>query len=79
MRTPARITAALTLIAVIATAGWGCALAASPPPNTPHPVEGLYSDCRTCHENGSQGAPVTDHLKKPDCTSCHKVVIQGGP
>ena len=65
-------TAVVAMMAVLLSlGGWGCAFASSSPPNTPHAVSGNFENCRGCHEDGSQGAPRTDHIKKVECTSCH--------
>jgi len=58
-------------VLAMTTGGWGCALAGSTPPAAPHPATGTYEACASCHEDGSQGAPRTDHPRKADCTSCH--------
>ncbi|MCL4474348.1 MAG: hypothetical protein M1539_06490 [Actinobacteria bacterium] len=63
--------AALATIILLALGSWGCAFAASSPSPTPHAVTGSYENCSSCHEDGSQGAPRTDHPRKADCTSCH--------
>ena len=63
--------AAAVTILFLVLGSWGCAFAASSPQPTPHAVTGGYEDCASCHADGSQGAPKTDHPKKADCTSCH--------
>ncbi|HBW35717.1 hypothetical protein [Desulfosporosinus sp. BICA1-9] len=41
-------------------------------PAIPHEVtQGM--DCKSCHESGVNGAKITKHLDRPNCTSCHKV------
>lgn len=62
---------ALFLAATFSMASWGCALTGSTPPPTPHSGTGDYENCRSCHENGNGGAPVTSHAVKLDCLSCH--------
>lgn len=66
-----RTAAAITAVIIVSLTGWGCAFAGSTPPVAPHSAMGIYEDCRSCHEDGTQGAPRTDHAKKPECTSCH--------
>ena len=55
----------------------GCAFTGSEPGVVSHPVDGSYGDCRSCHEDGSNGAPKTDHALKDDCLSCHAVAREG--
>jgi len=66
-----KTTAVLAVSVVLSLTGTACALKGATPPPTPHSIEGSYENCAGCHENGSQGAPKTDHAKKNDCTSCH--------
>ena len=41
-------------------------------PAIPHEVtQGM--DCKSCHESGVNGAKITKHLDRPNCTSCHKI------
>lgn len=71
------VIAILFIILTFATA-WGCAFTGANPPYVPHPVAANYADCRSCHENGKEGAPVPDHIKKDDCVKCHKQQAPGG-
>lgn len=68
------------LVLVLFFAG-GCALIGSSPPQVPHNTGEPFSDCKSCHATGAQGAPVTDHIKKENCLTCHKpgTQEQGGP
>jgi hypothetical protein len=67
MKKAAVVGAVLALL----SGGWACALTGSQPPAVPHPTTGTYENCVSCHEDGSQGAPRTNHPRKDDCTSCH--------
>ncbi|MDQ7095732.1 hypothetical protein REC12_19255 [Desulfosporosinus sp. PR] len=41
------------------------------PPKIPHAItEGM--DCKSCHATGANGAPISSHINKPNCVSCHK-------
>lgn len=40
-------------------------------PTIPHAVT-QDMDCKSCHENGTDGAKVTKHLDRTNCTGCHK-------
>lgn len=51
----------------------GCAFTGSEPMPVPHAAAGDYEDCGSCHTEGINGAPKTDHPKKKDCLSCHTV------
>jgi cytochrome c5 len=42
------------------------------PPKIPHKVtEGMV--CKECHATGTNGAPISKHPERPNCTMCHKV------
>jgi cytochrome c5 len=42
------------------------------PPKIPHKVtEGMV--CKECHATGTNGAPISKHPERPNCTKCHKV------
>lgn len=40
-------------------------------PAIPHEVT-ENMDCKSCHETGANGAKVTKHVDRPNCTNCHK-------
>lgn len=40
-------------------------------PIIPHEVS-QNMDCLGCHKTGANGAKVTPHPDRPNCTSCHK-------
>ena len=43
------------------------------PPVIPHRVseEDTFKDCLKCHEKGKNGAPMTSHPERKNCTQCH--------
>ena len=43
------------------------------PPVIPHPVEDNASgeDCLACHKEGLNGAPLSPHAIRINCTQCH--------
>ena len=47
--------------------------AGNEPPLIPHPVSDAAAavDCLKCHETGKNGAPVTSHPERKNCTQCH--------
>lgn len=65
---------ALCLVMVSVSLGYGCAFTGSEPPLVTHRLDGDYGDCRGCHEDGTNGAPKTDHARKDECLSCHAAV-----
>lgn len=66
-----RIALSLAILAV-AFLSTGCeALLGKAPPPRPHEAGGKFEDCAGCHRDGRQGAPVTDHHKRPNCDRCH--------
>lgn len=71
-----RLITLFALVAFLLFAAGSCALGGGNRPGTPHAADGLHADCRSCHEEGLNGAPKTDHAKKADCLSCHPVFIR---
>ncbi len=67
----------LGLLLILAVFLVGCSGAKEPAPKAakiptiPHEVT-QDMDCKSCHENGTNGAKVTKHFDRPNCTSCHK-------
>lgn len=51
-------------------------LAEGMPPVVPHRIEvnATGESCLVCHRNGTNGAPITPHAMRIDCTQCH---VQG--
>lgn len=42
------------------------------PPMAPHRIDNLTSaQCLGCHKEGLNGAPMTPHPVRLDCTQCH--------
>lgn len=41
-------------------------------PAIPHEVT-QETNCKSCHGSGANGAKITKHLDRPNCTSCHKI------
>jgi len=42
------------------------------PPMVPHPIDNRTGEaCLACHRTGLNGAPVTPHPIRLDCTQCH--------
>ena len=42
------------------------------PPMVPHSTAGMTSEsCLACHRTGLNGAPVSPHPVRLDCTQCH--------
>ncbi len=55
----------------------GCGSQPSPgssgwPPAIPHQVS-QNMDCKQCHLTGKNGAKITKHAGRPNCTKCHRV------
>lgn len=42
-------------------------------PPIPHKVD-TQTYCADCHKDGKNGAKITKHLDRPNCTGCHKEV-----
>jgi predicted CXXCH cytochrome family protein len=40
-------------------------------PAIPHQVS-KDMDCKSCHATGANGAKVTKHIDRANCTGCHK-------
>lgn len=69
----ARVPTALFIVVLLIFLASGCAaLVGTKPPPSPHSLTGEHKNCRSCHEKGEQGAPVTDHATKPNCERCHQ-------
>ncbi len=68
---------ALGVLVLTLTVVPGCAFTGSEPGLVTHPVDGDYGDCGSCHAEGTNGAPKTDHIRKDDCLSCH-AAVKGG-
>lgn len=42
------------------------------PPMVPHPIDNRTGEaCLACHRTGLNGAPLTPHPIRLDCTQCH--------
>lgn len=42
------------------------------PPMVPHRIDGKTSEaCLVCHRTGVNGAPISPHPIRLDCTQCH--------
>jgi cytochrome c-type protein NapB len=42
------------------------------PPMVPHPINDMTGDaCLACHLSGKNGAPLSPHPVRLDCTQCH--------
>jgi cytochrome c-type protein NapB len=42
------------------------------PPMVPHRIDDMTGEaCLACHRTGMNGAPVTPHPNRLDCTECH--------
>lgn len=65
--------AALVFVFTLSVGVGGCAaLVGESAPEIPHATTAEFTECRSCHEQGIEGAPVTDHPTKPDCLGCHQ-------
>ena len=47
-------------------------IAEGTPPMVPHRIDDMTGEaCLACHRTGLNGAPVTPHPNRLDCTQCH--------
>lgn len=73
-----KLLVSLTIIFIPAFTVTGCGVKSKQPVSKvkeihpiPHKVDSTMV-CAECHKDGKNGAKITKHLDRPNCTQCHK-------